>query len=250
VSQYTVFDGELLLLVGLCLLIPLDAHGQTTFCRISSHTVTIYDDLKRRAAYEYPHIHPAVIHMGSAVAAGGVADSFANPMFVVRTRLQTESLHDMANHAPSHKPATIRATVVSLLKEGGPKIFYRGMSANLLGLSHVAIQFPVYERLKATLKQQKQHESALDLIVASSVSKMIAGVVAYPHEVIRSRLMDARNSIGLWETCRLIYRNEGFLGFYAGLPVSLIRVLPNTCVTFLTYEYILRMTRKHMTEGR
>jgi solute carrier family 25 (mitochondrial folate transporter), member 32 len=165
--------------------------------------------------------------MGSAVTAGAISDIVCNPMFIVRTRLQTEALHS----APGKK-LSIRETAISLYREGGLPIFWRGMTANLLGLSHVAIQFPVYEWLKS--KSRHSEPTPLELVVSSGMSKMTASLVSYPHEVIRSRMMDSRVKVRFVETCRNIYATEGIFGFYVGLPVSLIRVLPNTCITFVT----------------
>jgi Mitochondrial carrier protein len=206
-------------------------------------------------------------------------------MFVVRTRLQTEALHDLAGRNRNrHRPGggsgstssptstsasslpppprrpprtlTIAATIRSLYEEGGVRAFWRGMTANLLGLAHVAIQFPLYEHLKVRLRGSKRHESAADLLLASSASKIAASLVSYPHEVIRSRMMDSRRprphdaaaaaDITFAGTCRAIYRNEGLRGFYAGLPVSVLRVIPNTCVTFVTYELFLRWTQQQL----
>lgn len=211
----------------------------------------LYDHFKR--TWSQHNANPAWVHMGSAVTAGGISDVICNPMFVVRTRIQTEILHELA---ANHRPNTILQTIQALYREGGIAIFWRGMTANLMGLSHVAVQFPAYEQLKKTLRSHKTQESALDLLLASGLSKMTASLLTYPHEVIRSRMMDSRAAnIGLVQTCRKIYAAEGLLGFYTGyvatnnvfyctqfllsnvfksLPISLIRVLPNTCVTFLT----------------
>jgi solute carrier family 25 folate transporter 32 len=51
-------------------------------------------------------------------------------------------------------------------------------------------------------------------------------------------------------TCRRIYAKEGMIGFYAGLPISLIRVIPNTCITFLTYEMFLRYAKDKIRKQR
>jgi solute carrier family 25 (mitochondrial folate transporter), member 32 len=135
------------------------------------------------------------------------------------------------------------------------------MTANLLGLSHVAVQFPVYEWLKTALVQQRTKESsdrpqlsslqqptAMELFVASGFSKMTASLLTYPHEVVRSRMMDSRGAIGmsLWETAGRVYAHDGILGFYSGLPVALIRVIPNCCITFMTYELLLRIAREEI----
>ena len=194
------------------------------------------------------------VHLASAITSGAVADILVNPMFLVRTRMQTESLHHFVEHKIMPK-LTMRQTIKSLLKEGNgnPLIFWRGLSASMLGLSHVGIQFPVYEYLKAEARRRNaahgnlnSQESALDLLVASGISKLVACATTYPHEVIRSRAMDLRgeSGIGMTSTVKLILKEEGWQGFYRGLHVSLIRVLPNCCLTFISYELILRYVKE------
>ena len=172
-------------------------------------------------------------------------------MFVVRTRLQTESLHhnidcDGGKNISSSKQ-TIHETIRILYAEGGLLTFWRGMSANLLGLSHVAVQFPVYEKLKVYFRGNKAEgkEKTTELLLASGISKMSASILTYPHEVIRSRMMDIRSAygIGFVETCRRVYSMEGLTGFYVGISVSLIRVIPNTMLTLLVYERVLHFIR-------
>ena len=79
------------------------------------------------------------------------------------------------------------------------------MGASAIGLSHVAVQFPVYEFLKRWLGERRQKErgeasvadrlSTVDLILASSTSKVIgfgfppvppAPLPAYQHAVCAS----------------------------------------------------------------
>lgn len=74
----------------------------------------------------------------------------------------------------------------------------QGLSASFLGLAHVAVQFPLYEQLKY-LARQRNHgnpESALDVLMASAVSKLVAMITTYPHEVIRARLQDQHRNPG------------------------------------------------------
>ena len=102
-------------------------------------------------------------HVSSAVIAGGIADVVTNPLWIVRTRMQTEAIHldyevgrlrgeaearGAVYKEGSRKLSSIKQTVGSIYKEGGVVAFYRGLSASMLGLSHVAIQFPVYEGMK------------------------------------------------------------------------------------------------------
>lgn len=130
------------------------------------------------------------------------------------------------------------------------------------------MQFPVYEWLKKELVKQRlqlqalkhdnhhQHQhpepTALDLFLASGLSKMTASLLTYPHEVVRSRMMDARGSAGvsLLATTSRVYAQDGILGFYSGLPVALIRVIPNCCITFMTYELLLRLAKDEIRKRR
>ena len=134
----------------------------------------------------------------------------------------------------------------------GVRVFWRGMTANIMGLSHVGVQFPAYEALKKFARERKpegkKQETTLDLLLASGLAKMCASLLTYPHEVLRSRMIDDRRSSSaptLRGTIVSIYRAEGFAGFYAGLPITLIRVVPNCCVTFVSYELFLRGAKEY-----
>lgn len=220
----------------------------------------LYDDMKRRWVVSQPDTPQSLVHCGSAVFAGGVSDFICNPLFVVRTRLQTEALHNMADGSTQRGSSGLLGTAKSLYREGGVLIFWRGMTANLMGLSHVAVQFPVYEYLKTTLVKQRQlrnksdetEPNAIELFIASGLSKMTASLLTYPHEVIRSRMMDARGAAGttLMRTAGRVYAQDGVLGFYSGLPVAMIRVIPNCCITFMTYEFMLRIAKEEIKKYR
>jgi len=245
----------------------------------------LYDETKdflrnRQAFIAFREYHPGVVHCLSAILTGAVADLICNPLFVVRTRLQTQALHDLTQKQPAQTQQTgHRISMIQMarqLKEQhGMSVFWRGMTANLIGLSHCAVQFPAYEFLKGYLREQR-HDNALvgvelssfemaeqnqyknnninnhdntvsELLIASGLSKMTASLLTYPHEVLRSRMMNSRSSIplSLTGTAKQILRTEGFLGMYNGLGVTLVRVVPNCCITFLSYELILKHSKEY-----
>lgn len=195
-----------------------------------------------------------MVHMASAILSGAFADFFCNPMFVVRTRMQTEALHLAELPLSEQRLHGVVQTVKGLYAENGIKTFWKGFTASLMGLSHVGIQFPMYEYLKAEARRRSEddEESAMDLLLASGISKMIATTLTYPHEVVRSRLMDYRGNDesrkGIMNTVRRIIRNEGIAALYTGIHVSLVRVVPNCCITFMTYEMILRWAKKEIKD--
>jgi solute carrier family 25 folate transporter 32 len=214
----------------------------------------LYDETKHYASTHYSHLHPSAIHCGSAVMTGAVADVICNPLFVIRTRLQTQALHQLAEHTQLQQTGMLQ-TARQLYTAHGPLVFWRGMSANLMGLSHVAVQFPSYEYLKKYARERRndgQPETPLELLLASGLAKMSASLLTYPHEVLRSRMMDSRAAIAptLRGTALTIWTKEGIGGFYTGLPVTMIRVIPNCCITFLSYELLLRWTKDQWQQSR
>ena len=73
---------------------------------------------------------------------------------------------------------------------------------------------------------------------------MVASVVTYPHEVIRTRLQTQKrlrvpeatseNHAGVIRTVKKILKHEGWRGLYKGLSINLFRTVPNSAVTMLT----------------
>lgn len=78
----------------------------------------------------------------------------------------------------------------------GVAAFYSGLSPALLGLTHVAIQFPLYEYFKKEFtgvemgqkSDGKPSANTLGSLAASFLSKVCATTATYPHEVLRTRL--------------------------------------------------------------
>ena len=154
----------------------------------------------------------------------------------------------------------------------------------MLGLAHVAIQFPLYEVFKEKFTGIGKGEKETDedrshhfygLALAVFLSKVCASTATYPHEVVRTRLQTQQRSTaapsfqalspregianlgdhgrppdgispvvaalryrGTLQTCKAIYLEEGWRGFYAGLGTNLIRAVPSAMTTILTFEFL------------
>lgn len=42
---------------------------------------------------------------------------------------------------------------MTIYRSEGPRAFYRGLLPSLLGIAHVAVQFPLYEQLRAWARE-------------------------------------------------------------------------------------------------
>lgn len=186
-----------------------------------------------------------LVHVGSACSAGFVTATLSSPLWVVKTRLQLDN-----------KTAT-RGQVTELLngiwKTDGLKGFYRGLTATYFGITETMIHFVIYEHIKGEvqrhhLKMRGTNEpNVIDFIqfmMAAATSKCIAAVIAYPHEVIRTRLRQQevdgkRRYHSFFQAFSKIFREEGRVGLYGGLGTHLLRQVPNTAIMFLTYEVVV-----------
>jgi solute carrier family 25 folate transporter 32 len=107
---------------------------------------TSYDWFKRHLPnFLSGHLKPgsALLHCLSAMGAGATTNLCTNPIWVVKTRLQTQTLY---NREPRYFGFFSSLRLVA--KEEGIRGLYKGLAPSLLGIVHVGVQFPLYEHFK------------------------------------------------------------------------------------------------------
>jgi len=233
----------------------------------------VYDSVKGwlsdarelNGSHAHPEHHvqdPWAVHLLAAMAGGATGTVCTHPLWVIKTRFMTQP--------PTE--TRYRHTVdafLTIYRTEGPRAFYRGMVPSLLGITHVAVQFPLYEYLKSWFARRRNvgtsSLSSAEILLCSSISKMTASVATYPHEVIRTRLQVQKHLLakaqgingaplipeshpqrykGVIKTGAKIIADEGWRGLYKGLSINLVRTVPNSAITLLTYELIMRHLSK------
>lgn len=186
-------------------------------------------------------------YLSASAVSGALSAILTNPIWVVKTRMLSTSATTEGAY-PS-----MWTGLRSIHQTEGLRGYFHGLTPTLVGVSHGALYFVAYEKIKLWQRNSKarhgqsEEPSNLDTIIASTLSKVWAGTLTYPHQVIRARMQTYDPSstsatakeiqrLGVTGVLRKLWRKEGILGLYKGLGPNLLRVLPNTCVTFLVYE--------------
>ena len=157
----------------------------------------IYEIVKNRLKQNFEwHENEVKLYSSSAAVAGTLCNFITNPLWVVRTRMQSEifdnGCHEHFKQKYNHGVLSIYKNIYTLAKTEGVRALYKGFSATMMGILHPIIFFPAYEKLKIYFKKNydtdSQNLSAKYIVVSSILAKVFSSVFSYPHEVLRSRL--------------------------------------------------------------
>jgi len=138
--------------------------------------------------------------------------------------------------------------------------FYRGFSATIIGMiPYAGMSFLTHDTAGDLLRHPlvasyttlpKPSSSPANKppplrswaeLFAGGVAGLVSQTSAYPLEVIRRR-MQVGGAVGdghklhIGETARLIIRERGIQGFFVGLTIGYVKVVPMVAVSFYVYE--------------
>lgn len=155
--------------------------------------------------------------------------------------------------------ATIE-TAKAVAPRSGLVNFYRGFSPTMLGmLPYAGVSFLTHDTVSDLLRHPSIiHYTALPTkrkqpdgkptplrswaeLCAGGAAGLISQTASYPLEVIRRR-MQVGGAVGdgrrlkLAETASLIFRERGIPGFFVGLTIGYVKVIPMAAVSFYAYE--------------
>ena len=136
--------------------------------------------------------------------------------------------------------------------------FYRGFSVTVMGMiPYAGTSFLVFGRCKTLLQDlfppsepsittpgsRRQwywpSKTVVDLS-AGALAGALSQTAAYPFEVIRRRqqvggIIRPGAMLGMWETAAWIYKTSGWRGFYVGLSIGFLKVVPMTSISFAVW---------------
>ncbi|KAJ1887538.1 Pyrimidine nucleotide transporter, mitochondrial, partial [Kickxella alabastrina] len=204
-----------------------------------------YGNGKRFLAQHNGGKETPLIQLSAAAIASMVTTTATSPIWMVKTRIQL---------LPNKYESSL-ACFRSIVQKEGLRGLYKGTSAAYLGASESAIQWMIYEQLKRAMSKRqgtggnssdgKTMHDWFEYFGSAALAKLLASMVSYPHEVLRTRLRqppDDKGVVkyrGLVNSAKIILAEEGARGFYGGLTPHLLRTVPNASIMFLSYELVL-----------
>ena len=144
--------------------------------------------------------------------------------------------------------------------------FYRGFSSTIMGMvPYAGTSFLVFGRCKTALYHGLLHKETTGEVLpgyenvaplwnvnrtvvdltAGALAGAISQTASYPLEVVRRRqqiggILRPSSILTLRETVRSIYRMHGWRGFYVGLSIGYIKVVPMTAISFAVWSAMKR----------
>lgn len=189
---------------------------------------------------------PSLVAMASTSGfLGGVA---GNPADVLNVRMQ----HDAAL-PPSDRRNYAHALdgLVRMTREEGWRALFRGVWPNSMrAVLMTASQLASYDGFKRQLLSRTPLADNLTThFTASILAGFVATTICSPVDVIKTRVMSAKEHEGLLRLLARIWRAEGFSWVFRGWVPSFIRLGPHTVATFLFLEQHKKIYRSFKGES-
>lgn len=193
----------------------------------------------RRATGEGPTYSDLAL---SGVFAGASLSLVLSPFELVKSHVQIQAV-DGVEKVGSGK------TLQNLVKQRGVSyVATTGLGATLMReMPGNMVYFTSYELLKRILARGDAaalaSPSALTCIAAGGLAGCAFWTVSYPMDILKTRIQTAPQGryAGLVDCAKHVFRKNGFTAFYRGFAPCFARAFPANAVTFLAYEWVLKL---------
>lgn len=201
--------------------------------------------------------------------AGMTSVFFTYPLEVIRVRLAFETrarkvrIRDICREMLNERTrgSSPRTNETAKVMTTGLANFYRGFSPTLAGmLPYAGVSFLTHDWVSDLLRDPRVSRYTMSgdardtdtrhtrpplyvwaELTAGGLAGMLSQTASYPLEVVRRRMqvsgaVGTGKSIGFRECASDILRTTGFRGFYVGLTIGYIKVVPMVACSFYVYE--------------
>ncbi|KAM8965879.1 solute carrier family 25 member 43 [Sarcophilus harrisii] len=170
--------------------------------------------------------------------AGALSLSLTAPLELATVRAQVG--------AGPGQPRGPWAACRSVWRTEGPRALWKGNGVACLRLfPYSVLQLAAYRKFILVFVDDLGYVSQSSAIMAGSFAGMVATIVTYPSDVIKTRLIMQDllkpSYKGICHAFCTIYQQEGFLALYRGVSLTILGALPFSAGSFLVYVNLNRI---------
>lgn len=186
----------------------------------------VYANIQQHLQQRYPTDHTFNC-LTSSFLGGMASTTLTSPIWMLKTRMQ---LNEKKGNIPLH---TLCRDIV---QREGVKSLWKGIGASWMGVFETCTQWLILEHIK---QRTETASNPMHLFGYASLSKILATIMWYPHEVVRTRMRERGNRyINSFHCLIQIARSESLLALYSGLNIQLVRVVPNFAITVSIFNLL------------
>lgn len=143
----------------------------------------------------------------------------SNPLFVLKTRFQTEIL--------TNKSLAYNKLIPQIYRNEGILAFFKGYPITVINNSKLFIQMPLADYL--------DNHVGMGVASSAAIAKITTSLFTYPCDLIRNIQRNTETKLSIGKLAIQVYKTSGILGYYRGLTLYTAITLPN---------FVLMMTIK------
>lgn len=179
----------------------------------------------------------------AGMCAGFAAGVILTPIELVKVRLQVQQ----GKHKRVERYTGPRDVIMQTFRQEGIRGLFTGLASTLArDVPGFGAYFISYEGIRRVVAKGMgctvSDISPLWSLGAGAVGGIMAWLVTYPFDVVKSRLQtQSRTSpqyAGIVDCVRTLYSQRGLQVFFAGIETTIIRAVPVNAVLFTVYELV------------
>ena len=213
--------------------------GLVTFCYLNFLTLTPADN-------DLDSMEP--VYRGTCAASAGIIGQLCTyPIDVVRARLTV---------APDTSKVSISGTFKDIVKEGGTRALYRGLTPTLFAVApFLACQMSTADTCKSIAASNDVEVTPIVMLGVGGTAGLVAQTFVYPLDVLRRRMQvqgggggGAGNvniiSDSTWVAMRQVVQKEGFRSLFAGIGPTYLKVFPAVAIAMTTTKELIGLSKR------
>ncbi|KAF8551379.1 mitochondrial carrier [Imleria badia] len=214
-----------------------------------------------------PDYETNIRRFAAGALAGMTSVTLTYPLELIRVRMAFDSRMTSTTGRPSFvraishiyhetavsptSPSTSSSTPKQIFDRFPILKFYRGFTVTVVGMiPYAGTGFLVWDFCRAyfypVVDGKAQRPSVGADLAIGAISGAMSQTASYPFEVVRRRMQVGGLTrpdrwLGWGETARAVYASGGWRGFFVGLGIGYLKIIPMTGISFAAWQGFRRM---------